>query len=147
MNAMLKSGCKFMSALGVAQTHARANLTPTQINTIRQTAQSGGYVGSDMTTNYPARVMNVAFQMLGVQMTAREVDHVTILDRIVVEYDSTIIRGTTENDNTHFCEGDEYGNIVYNPYPGSVYREINRYYLIRITGIPRGLQHSIASAR
>jgi hypothetical protein len=143
VNAMLNSGCKFMAALGVAQTHAGANLTPSQINCVREDAQSRGYVGYDMTTNNPAGVMNLAFQALGVQMIASQVDVVTTLDRIVVEYDSTIIRGMTENDNTHFCEGDEDGNVVYNPYPGSVYREINRYYLIRIRGIPRGLQHSV----
>jgi hypothetical protein len=134
VNIMAKSGCKFMAALGVAQTHAQKTLTAQQINSIRQSAQASGIVSDDMYTPSAAAVINMGFAALGSRLSATEVIRVTTLDRVVQEYSSTIVYGETILGNQHFCEGDHDGTIIYNPYPTSVYREIRGYILIRISG-------------
>jgi hypothetical protein len=134
VNVMARSGCKFMAALGIAQTHAQKTLTAQQINSIRQSAQANGTVSDDMYTPRAAAVINMGFSALGSRLSATEVNRVTTLDRVVEVYSSTIIYGETILGNQHFCEGDHDGIIVYNPYPTSAYREIRGYILIRISG-------------
>lgn len=136
VNGMKKCGCKFMSALGIAQTHAGRNLSAAQINSIRETAQSQGIIGQDMTTDHPAPVINMAFAALGSRLNAKVLQRVITLDRVYYDFDSTIVLGITVNGNQHFCEGDGEGTVIYNPYPTATYREIIGYILIRIIGYP-----------
>jgi hypothetical protein len=134
VNGMSKYGCKFMSALGIAQTYAQKNLTAHQINTIRENAQASGLVAADMSTSNAAAVINRGFSALGCRLNAVDLGKVETLSQVVTVYTTTIVSGVTENDNPHYCEGDHEGTVIYNPYPTAVYRMVQGYVLIRISG-------------
>jgi hypothetical protein len=114
VNVMATQGCFFMSCLGVAQTATNTILTAQQVQTLVTTTQSAGAVEPNMSVN-PGRaadVVNAAFQLLGSPQTASIVGGTGYAGPA----EASLVGGVTVNNNPHWREGDQGGNVVWDPY-------------------------------
>jgi hypothetical protein len=126
-----------MACMGIAQTHAQRTLTATQINMLRNDCYSSSpqLLGSDFFVNDISGVINRAFSILGVRLSATVIGRT---DTYKQEYvcDSTLIFGEQgdADGGYHFVEGDPFGIEYWNPHPVVTITRVLRITYIRIDG-------------
>jgi RHS repeat-associated protein len=134
-NNMSNSGCRFRALQGIAETYIGTNLTADQINQAREDLLESGAIDDDMFVNNPSSVINDAFRRLGSFNTATHIgdqdeylNYITESERIT---DATILEYETST-GSHYTEGDENANEVFDPAPSVIDTDTNRYLRFRI---------------
>jgi hypothetical protein len=120
-----RSGCHFMSLLGIAQTIANDTLSYDQINQIYNLAVDQKYIHEDCTVFLPNSIINAGLHKLGVmdkagfQIGSQEKGINTFWGSVLnTRVDATILCYATPA-GEHYCQGDNLEREIYNPFPAA----------------------------
>lgn len=128
--AIRKSGCYFLSLLGIVQVESKRGLTVDDINSLYDQAVDNKYMDSNCEIIKPDSILKIGFRLLGIRKTFYQIGVMDIStskrtfwgwvkdkswDWIIVEFK------TTSKYGTHFTLRDKSNIDFYDPLNGSGY--------------------------
>lgn len=106
-----ESGCYFISLLSIVEHFLNIEMKPKQINEIKNLCIKKGLMKNNLYIKDPFKILNLSFKYLRSNNKA-------IKDK--KNYMFTIIKSDVKlykKTGNHFCSGNKYGEILFNPDP------------------------------